>query len=281
MAVVAPHVRAGALRGGPGSAAGSTPSTSSSTTSPTAIAEVPELRRAARRTRSSTRARRRGALGDVSGDADELVRNFSCSSREKGRAGELEEIAASSTRSSRRAAGHAQRRADDRVRALRRGGAASILEQIEQASGRTVEATRQVDPDLIGGIVLQAGSLRVDASVRGRLDGLYATNSSRGGDGARGPSRQPLESRLCRTTLVLTHEAPVGARPSAPADLSLLERARHHRLARAPRHRSDSHHDALRRAPLGSGRPPQPVRQQNRAERRYVLEIAWNSRCGS
>ena len=47
-----------------------------------------------------------------------------------------------------------------------------ILEQIEQASGRKVEATRKVDPDLIGGVVLQAGSLRVDASVRGRLERL-------------------------------------------------------------------------------------------------------------
>ena len=34
------------------------------------------------------------------------------------------------------------------------------------------DATRSVDPDLIGGIVLQAGSMRVDASVRGRLEGL-------------------------------------------------------------------------------------------------------------
>jgi predicted DNA-binding transcriptional regulator YafY len=34
------------------------------------------------------------------------------------------------------------------------------------------EATREVDPELIGGIVLQAGSLRVDASVRGRLERL-------------------------------------------------------------------------------------------------------------
>ena len=50
--------------------------------------------------------------------------------------------------------------------------AASILAKIEQASGRAVEATRKVDPDLIGGIVLQAGSLRVDASVRGRLNRL-------------------------------------------------------------------------------------------------------------
>ena len=47
-----------------------------------------------------------------------------------------------------------------------------ILGQIEEASGRKVQATRSVDPDLIGGIVLQAGSMRLDASVRGRLDRL-------------------------------------------------------------------------------------------------------------
>ena len=41
------------------------------------------------------------------------------------------------------------------------------MKQIEQAAGRKVEATQKVDPDLVGGIVLQAGSLRVDASVRG------------------------------------------------------------------------------------------------------------------
>ncbi|HEY3492692.1 MAG TPA: F0F1 ATP synthase subunit delta, partial [Solirubrobacterales bacterium] len=49
---------------------------------------------------------------------------------------------------------------------------AAIVRQIEQASGRTVDATRSVDPDLIGGLILQAGSLRVDASVRGRLSRL-------------------------------------------------------------------------------------------------------------
>jgi F-type H+-transporting ATPase subunit delta len=47
-----------------------------------------------------------------------------------------------------------------------------ILGRIETASGRKVQATRKVDADLIGGIVLQAGSMRLDASVRGRLDRL-------------------------------------------------------------------------------------------------------------
>ena len=47
-----------------------------------------------------------------------------------------------------------------------------IVSRIEQASGRKVQATRHVDPSLIGGLVLQAGSMRLDASVRGRLDRL-------------------------------------------------------------------------------------------------------------
>ena len=47
-----------------------------------------------------------------------------------------------------------------------------IVEQIEQASGRRVVALRTVDPDIIGGIVVQAGSQLLDASVRGRLNQL-------------------------------------------------------------------------------------------------------------
>ena len=50
--------------------------------------------------------------------------------------------------------------------------AGRIVGQIEQASGRTVDATRRVDPDLLGGVVLQVGSLRLDASLRGRLERL-------------------------------------------------------------------------------------------------------------
>jgi F-type H+-transporting ATPase subunit delta len=50
--------------------------------------------------------------------------------------------------------------------------ARALLKQIEDASGRKVEAKRNVDTSLIGGFVLQAGSMRVDASVRGRLEGL-------------------------------------------------------------------------------------------------------------
>ena len=50
--------------------------------------------------------------------------------------------------------------------------ARGLVERIERASGRKVEASRRVDPDLIGGLILQVGSLRLDASVRGRIERL-------------------------------------------------------------------------------------------------------------
>ena len=50
--------------------------------------------------------------------------------------------------------------------------AKSIVATIEKASGRTIEATRTVDPSIIGGIVLQIGSHLADGSVRGRLERL-------------------------------------------------------------------------------------------------------------
>ena len=42
----------------------------------------------------------------------------------------------------------------------------------EEGRLEKVQATRSVDENLIGGLVLQAGSMRLDASVRGRLERL-------------------------------------------------------------------------------------------------------------
>jgi F-type H+-transporting ATPase subunit delta len=90
---------------------------------------------------------------------------------DKGRTGALEEIAREFERLIAEHEGivHAElttavELSDDEARKL--------LSQIEQASGRKVEASRTVDPGLIGGIVLQIGSRRLDASVRGRLERL-------------------------------------------------------------------------------------------------------------
>ena len=135
-----------------------------------AEAEVPELRELLRNPQLDARTRR-AALKDLLSDADELLRNFLLVLVDKGRTGQLEEIAREFERLVAEHEGivHAElttavELSDDEAREL--------LEQIEKASGRKVEATRKVDPDLIGGVVLQAGTLRVDASVRGRLERL-------------------------------------------------------------------------------------------------------------
>jgi F-type H+-transporting ATPase subunit delta len=135
-----------------------------------ATEEVPELGALLRNPQLDPRAKVT-ALQDLLGDADELVRNFLLLTVEKGRASQLAEIQrefeALVAREQRRLAVElttAYELSDDE--------AAGIVRQIEKASGRTVEATRNVDPELIGGIVLRAGSMRVDASVRGRLERL-------------------------------------------------------------------------------------------------------------
>jgi F-type H+-transporting ATPase subunit delta len=47
-----------------------------------------------------------------------------------------------------------------------------IGERIEEQTGRDVELTSRVDPDVLGGLVLQVGNMVLDASVRNRLEQL-------------------------------------------------------------------------------------------------------------
>jgi F-type H+-transporting ATPase subunit delta len=107
----------------------------------------------------------------VLGDADELVRNFVHLLIEKGRATEVRDIARELD-----ALVHAEDQVLDvdltTAHELSTEEFERILGLIEKASGRKVQATRAVDPTLIGGLVLQAGSMRMDASVRGRLERL-------------------------------------------------------------------------------------------------------------
>jgi F-type H+-transporting ATPase subunit delta len=135
-----------------------------------AVEQVPELRELLRNPQLDPRAKS-GALEAVLGDADELVRNFLLLLAEKGRAGQVEEI----QREFERLALAEERRLEvELTTAVELDGKEErrIVEQIERATGRKVDATRKVDPDLIGGVVLRAGSLRVDASVRGRIERL-------------------------------------------------------------------------------------------------------------
>ena len=135
-----------------------------------AAAQVPELRALLENPEIDPRAKQ-AALGELMAGGEELVRNFLLVLVEKGRAREVDEIrreldalVAAEERRLEVELTTAYELTDDEAR--------EILEQIERRAGRTIEATRRVDPKLIGGFVLQAGSLRVDASVRGRLERL-------------------------------------------------------------------------------------------------------------
>ncbi len=48
----------------------------------------------------------------------------------------------------------------------------SIGDRVGEQTGRTVELSSQVDPDILGGIVLRVGNFILDASIRSRLEQL-------------------------------------------------------------------------------------------------------------
>jgi len=132
--------------------------------------QVPELRELLRNPQLDQRLKA-SALEELLGGDEKLVRNFLLLLAEKNRAGEIDEIAREFDRLAAEAEGildveltTAVELSDEETR--------DVITQIENASGRKVKATQRVDPGLIGGLVLQAGSLRLDASVRGRLDRL-------------------------------------------------------------------------------------------------------------
>ena len=135
-----------------------------------ALVEVPELGAFLRNPQIDP-AGKAEVLGELTADADELVRNFARLVAERGRGGEIAEMSAEyeallASAQNRLAVEltTAYELSDDEAR--------SIVETIERSSGRKVEATRSVDPSIVGGIVLQVGSHRADGSVRGRLERL-------------------------------------------------------------------------------------------------------------
>ena len=126
-----------------------------------AVREVPELR-ALLRDPVLDRRVKIAALSDVLAGSDELVRNFVLVLTEQGRAGELEETEREFERFLADETGRLSLELATAIE-LSDEEAGQIVQQIERASGRNVEATRRVDPDLLGGVVLQVGSLRLDA----------------------------------------------------------------------------------------------------------------------
>jgi F-type H+-transporting ATPase subunit delta len=132
-----------------------------------ALAESDELRRflANPQIESETKG---AALGDLLTDSDETFVNFLRLLAEKDRIAEVPAVYEEWTRLLAREERVLELELTTAIE-LSDEEAARVVEQIEAASGRRVVATRTVDRDLIGGLVVQAGSRRLDASVRGRL----------------------------------------------------------------------------------------------------------------
>ena len=132
--------------------------------------QVPELGELLRNPQLDKRAKT-AAVDAVAGEADPLVLNLLRLLVEKNRAGEVAQVAEEFERMAAVEEGElsvelttAYELSDEEARA--------IVGQIEQRSGRKVDANQTVDPELIGGMVLQVGSRRVDASIRGRIEQL-------------------------------------------------------------------------------------------------------------
>lgn len=110
-------------------------------------------------------------LGDLLAGSEPLVRNFLRLLAQKDRISQLKEIArefellvAAGERRLSVVVTTAQELSDE--------DAAALVAKIEAATGRPVEAERRVDPSLLGGLIVQAGSLRMDTSIRGRIENL-------------------------------------------------------------------------------------------------------------
>jgi F-type H+-transporting ATPase subunit delta len=132
--------------------------------------EVPELQSVLESPELDPRAKV-ALLDQVLGDADELVRNFVRLLAQKGRSGEIDEIAREFEALVAQEQGILDVELTTAVE-LSQEEFDELVARIGKASGRKVRASRAVDPSLVGGLVLEVGSRRLDASIRGRLDRL-------------------------------------------------------------------------------------------------------------
>ena len=135
-----------------------------------AVDQVQELRSVLESPELDSRAKV-ALLDQVLGDADELIRNFVRLLTEKGRSGEIREIAREFEALVAQEQGILDVELTTAVE-LSQKDFDALVARVGKASGRKVRASRVVDPSLVGGLVLQVGSRRLDASIRGRLERL-------------------------------------------------------------------------------------------------------------
>lgn len=132
--------------------------------------DVPELRAVLMNPELDSQSKA-DLIDSLMAGAEPLVRNFLRLLAEKERLGlldgissEFEALAASGEKRLQITLTTASELSDEEERLL--------LQRIEAGAGRPIEALRKVDPGLIGGLVIEAGSRRFDGSVRGRIERL-------------------------------------------------------------------------------------------------------------
>jgi F-type H+-transporting ATPase subunit delta len=135
-----------------------------------AVEESDDLRRFLQNPQIELRTKR-SALEDLLEGSDKLFLNFVRLLVEKDRISEVEQVYEEWARLLARQERVLELELQTAVE-LSDEEADKVVKEIEEASGRKIVAARTVDPDLIGGLVVQAGSIRLDASVRGRLQQL-------------------------------------------------------------------------------------------------------------
>ena len=104
-------------------------------------------------------------------DADPLARNALMVLVDNGRLAFLHDIQVAFARDV-RGRGADPRRRGDLGRAARSGGGRPLQERISSATGLTARLSPSVDPSIIGGLVLRARGVLLDASVKRELDDL-------------------------------------------------------------------------------------------------------------
>jgi F-type H+-transporting ATPase subunit delta len=151
-----------------------------------AVEESAELRMLLENPEIDSRAKK-AVIAGITAGAHPLFANFLQVLVERGRIAEYLEIAAAFRERVARASGRVEVEAVTAI-PLPDDLKARIVERLEAKTNATVELTASVDPDVVGGLVLNVGEVVVDGSVRHRIDELRRELTSAPVDAAVAPA---------------------------------------------------------------------------------------------
>jgi F-type H+-transporting ATPase subunit delta len=141
-----------------------------------ALAEFPDLRAVLVNPEIETE-QKKAALAALTGDAHPLLRNFLQVLLDRRREDVFEDIASAFAERVARAEGRLRIEAITAV-PLPADLRQAVVERVAAQTHHEVDLTERIDPSIVGGLVLRAGGLLVDASVRHQLDELERSLAS-------------------------------------------------------------------------------------------------------